>query len=57
MSNEYQPKGSMCAVCLFWNEDCSNMDFKSMRPMKKENSVIIVKCDAFHRLEQKEIKE
>ena len=57
MNNEYQPKGSMCAVCLFWNEDCSKMDFKSMRPMKKEKSVIIVKCDAFRRLEKNDIKE
>jgi len=49
----YHPKGSMCAVCLFSNEDCSKMKFNEMRPMKKYSKsndptvFVIVKCDGF----------
>jgi len=47
---EYIPKGGMCAVCLFSNEDCSKIDFRSMAPIKKpkNENIIIVKCDAFY---------
>ncbi len=48
----YQPKGSMCAVCVHKESDCSNLDFEVMRPIMEEfksktNTMRVVKCEHF----------
>ena len=45
----YQPKGSMCAVCVNKLKDCSKLDFKSMGIMSKIDDTIIVECTEFDR--------
>jgi hypothetical protein len=49
---EYIPKGGMCKVCLFSNEDCSKMPFKDMQKLTKpdKDGLVIVKCSAFLRV-------
>ena len=56
MPNIYQPKGSMCAVCVNKNLKCSDaMDFKFMQVMKQysqandENVYKVVKCLMFNK--------
>jgi len=45
----YIPKGGMCAVCTKNTNDCSVLDFKKMKPIKKKDSegFVVVKCTAF----------
>lgn len=46
----HQPKGGMCAVCVFKNHDCSRLNFKAMPSIsrkKQQNGVVIVKCSEF----------
>ena len=43
----YQPKGSMCMACAKATENCSALDFKSMRLMYSAGAVAIIKCTEF----------
>ena len=56
MANIYQPKGSMCAVCVNNKLNCSQaMDFKFMPVMKQysqendDNVYKVVKCLMFNK--------
>lgn len=53
MINTYQPKGGMCRKCTKRNNDCSNLDFASMKTIQidfhAEKTVNIVKCSQFER--------
>lgn len=41
----YQPKGSMCLSCKKFNDDCSKLDFSSMRQIERQDAyTIIVSC-------------
>ena len=52
----YHPKGSMCGACKLRNNDCSDMQFNKMTPMKKyrdangQNTFIVVRCTSFNKL-------
>lgn len=49
----YHPKGSMCSVCKYRDEDCSMLRFEEMQRMKQyspendPNVFVVVKCDEF----------
>ena len=43
----YQPAGSMCISCEKAKENCSALDFQSMRLMYSVGSVAIVVCAEF----------
>jgi hypothetical protein len=43
----YQPKGGMCASCKKINEDCSSLDFTTMRVIEIDGNTVTVKCDEF----------
>lgn len=50
MRSEYVPKGSMCMLCEHRHEDCSDLDFESMRPLVElSDGTVIVRCDSFER--------
>lgn len=47
---DYVPKGGMCMQCEHRHEDCSDIDFRSMRPLAEtEDGTVIVRCDFFER--------
>jgi len=52
----YHPKGSMCAVCVNKDKDCTVLDFKNMpvtsqySPANSENIYKTVKCSEFNNL-------
>lgn len=46
---EFIPKGGMCAVCRYKDEDCSGLPFESMRVIKKSGGIAIVRCSNFDR--------
>ncbi len=43
----YQPKCSMCAACVHAGDDCSDFDWKKMKPFSRIDDVIIVICSKF----------
>lgn len=46
----YIPKGSMCQVCVYVKDDCSKLDFKSMKAIEHYKGVsVIVRCTNFER--------
>lgn len=46
----YQPKGSMCKVCKFINDDCSRFEFDKMPVTEKYRGINIVICSEFVRI-------
>ena len=51
----YIPKGGMCRVCKYRNEDCSKLPFHTFRPIDKiyeggEHTMTVVKCKHFGRV-------
>lgn len=59
MQVRFQPKGSMCAVCVKKNTDCNDLPFYEMLPILDKYQdltgdepvyVLIVKCSKFQRL-------
>jgi hypothetical protein len=46
----YVPKGGMCCACTKRLDDCSSLDFKSMRIMNIEDRVFTVKCTEFTKI-------
>ncbi len=56
MNIQYQPKGSMCAVCAHKDRNCSDLLFEYMKPVigsfdvqtkTKLQKVSVVKCAEF----------
>ena len=45
------PKGSMCVVCRYFNSNCSELDFESMKVIEKGGDTSVVKCNEFERSE------
>ena len=45
----HRPKGSMCCACQHALRDCSALPFKSMSPIQRDTSTIIVRCTDFKR--------
>ena len=44
----FRPSGMMCQACARSGDDCSRLDFASMRAMKTDrDGVTVVKCDKF----------
>ena len=48
----HQPKGGMCAVCAKRFDNCSSLDFKSMRVIAHDNDTKIVACTKFKMVEK-----
>ena len=44
---KYIPKGSMCAVCMFYSDNCSGLSFEKMPVMENIGLVTVVKCTNF----------
>jgi len=51
----YQPKGGMCVSCENIKNDCSKLDFASMRVIENSSEIKIVKCSQFTRYKVKNI--
>lgn len=50
MTLTHRPKGRMCAVCLNCSEDCSKLDFNSMRVIGQDwDKMFVVKCTNFEK--------
>ena len=46
----YQPKGGMCATCIWVNENCSHMEFETMPVIgTTTGGQVIVRCTAYLR--------
>jgi len=49
----YQPKGSMCAICVHKNSKCSHLDFSKMKVIETlelhGDSLKVVRCTEFKR--------
>lgn len=44
----YRPKGSMCWNCQYNVEDCSHLDFASMRPLRVDkDGTVVVRCTKY----------
>lgn len=48
-ARKHQPDGEMCLACARVENDCTALDFESMRVMKKDGCLIIVICSSFKR--------
>ena len=48
----YQPKGEMCATCLYKGADCSRLPFDKMPKHSVDGETVIVICTDYTRLEQ-----
>ena len=45
----HHPKGGMCCACQHAHRDCSTLPFKTMPPIQRDTSTIIVRCTDFKR--------
>ena len=45
----YHPKGGMCCACQYARRDCSALPFKSMPPIQRDTTTVIVRCTDFTR--------
>lgn len=47
----YQPKGGMCATCLYRGADCSKLPFDKMPVHSRDGDAVIVICKDYRRVE------
>ena len=54
----YIPKGGMCKTCTKFNDDCSSLDFESMKPIHSNGTgdVVSVRCNEYDRKNSPKLK-
>ena len=45
----HHPKGGMCCACQHARRNCSTLPFKTMLPIQRDASTVIVRCTDFKR--------